>query len=111
MTTLNEAAIAVALAQAIDELEEGRWISGDTIGYIRTGSGKEVDLGPVYVPTSADTELTIPIESKWVDSGWRSEAQVMERKYGRGVVATKSILDLDHVTWAVPAPLLSLLLR
>jgi predicted AAA+ superfamily ATPase len=111
MTALNEAAIAVALAQAIDELEEGRWISGDTVGYVRTGGGKEVDLGPAHVPTPTGTELSVPIESKWVDVGWRSEAQVMEKKYGRGIVATKSILDMDHATWAVPAPLLSLMLR
>jgi len=111
MTVLNEAAIAVALAQAIDELEEGRWISGDTVGYVRTGGGKEVDLGPAHVPTASSTELTVPIEGKWVDSGWRSEAQVVEKKYGRGILATKSVLDMDHPTWAIPAPLLSLLLR
>jgi len=111
MTILNEATIAVALAQTIDELEEGRWVAGDTVGYARTGGGKEVDLAPVHVPTPTGTELTLPIEAKWVDAGWRAEAQVIEKKYGRGILATKSILDLDHPTWAVPAPLLSLLLR
>lgn len=103
--------IAVALAQAIDELEEGRWVSGDTVGYVRTGGGKEIDLGPTHVPTSAGTELTVPIEGKWVDSGWRAEAQVVEKKYGRGVLATKSILDMANPAWAIPAPLLALLLR
>lgn len=111
MTVLNEAAIAVALAQAIDDLEEGRWVAGDTVGYVRTGSGREVDLAPAHVPTLSGTERTVPIEGKWVDAGWRAEAQVVEKKYGRGILATKSILDMDHPTWAVPAPLLSLLLR
>lgn len=111
MATLNEAAIAVALAQAVDELEEGRWVSGDTVGYTRTGGGKEVDLAPIHVPTPAGSALSVPIEGKWVDTGWRSEAQVIERKFGCGILATKSILDMDHPTWAVPAPLLAALLR
>ena len=110
MTALTEAVMAVTLARRIDELEEGRWVGGDTIGYVRTGSGNEVDFGPVDVPTAAGPATTVPIECKWVDSGWRSAARVIERKYGRGILATKSILDLDHPTWAVPAPLVALLL-
>ena len=47
---------------------------------------------------------------KWVDANWRSEAKVIENKYRLGVLATKSVLDLTHPTWAVPAPLLTLLL-
>lgn len=111
MTQLSEAAIAVALARAIDALDEGRWISEDTIGYARTDSGQEVDLAPVRVPSASGSEMTVPIESKWVDEGARSDARVIENKYNRGILATKSVLDLDHPTWAVPAPLLALLLQ
>ena len=111
MTALTEAAVAVALARAIDDLDEGRWVAGDTIGYIRTGGGKEVDLGPVAVPTTSGSMTTVPLEAKWVDAGWRAEAQVVEKKYGRGILATKSILSMEHPTWAVPAPLLALLLN
>ncbi len=110
MTTLTEAALAVTLARRIDELEEGRWVGGDTVGYVRTGSGNEVDLGPVDVPNAVSSAKTVPIEAKWVDAGWRSAAQVIERKYGHGILATKSLLDLEHPTWAVPAPLLATLL-
>ena len=106
-TALTEATIAVTLARRIDDLEEGRWVGGDTVGYVRTGSGNEGDLGPVDVPTAAGAVKTVPIECKWVDSGWRSDAQVVERKYGRGIFATKSLLNLDHPTWAVPAPLVA----
>jgi hypothetical protein len=52
----------------------------------------------------------VPIESKWVDSGWRGEARVIDGKYGRGIMATKSMLDLEGDVWAVPAPLVALLL-
>jgi uncharacterized protein len=53
---------------------------------------------------------TVPIEGKWVDDHWRIDARAIEAKYGNGILATKSILNTDHPTWAVPAPLLALLL-
>jgi predicted AAA+ superfamily ATPase len=110
MPTLTEATVGVALARATDQLDEGRWVAGDTIGYVRTGSGNKVDLGPIHLPSAGGSRLSVPIEAKWVDANWRSEARVIEQKYGAGVVATKSVLDLTHKTWAVPAPLLALLL-
>jgi len=111
MTRLTEAAIAVTLARVIDSLDEGRWLHGDTIGYARTTSDREVDLAPVSVPSRAGAIETVPIESKWVDRGWKSEARTITGKYGRGVVATKTILDLDGGVWAVPAPLLAVALQ
>ena len=110
MTSLSEMALAVALARAVDGLEEGRWVADDTIGYSRTASGNEIDFSPVRVPTEGGSGLTTPIESKWVDDGWRREALVLEGRYGRGVMATKSILDLAHPSWAIPAPWVACLL-
>ena len=107
---LSEATLAVALARRIDDIQEGRWTVNDTIGYARTASSNEIDLTAVAAPTSAGPAWTTPIESKWVGTGWRSEARVLEAKHGAGIVATKSVLDLDHPTWAVPAPLVALLL-
>ena len=104
-------ALGVALARAIDRLDVGRWVTGDTIGYIRTASGNEIDLAPVNVPTASVPGATVPIECKWIDHGWRAEAKVVGGKYGRGIVATTSLLDLDHPAWAVPAPLVALLLN
>ena len=109
-TRLSEMALGVSLGRAIDDLDEGRWVAGDTIGFARTGSGNEVDFSAVDVPGPAGGGETVPIECKWVDSGWRAEAKVIEAKYGRGLVATKSVLDLDHPAWAVPAPLVAMLL-
>ena len=110
MTRLTEMALGVTLARAIEANEEGRWLDGNTIGFIRTGSGNEVDLSPVPILTTSASASSVPIESKWVDSNWRSEARVMSNKYHCGVLATKSILDLDDDVWAVPAPLLALLI-
>lgn len=110
-TALTEMAIGVALARVIDSREEGRWVSGDTIGYARTLSGQEVDFSPVSVPTPAGSFRTIPIESKWVGDGWRSESRVIAGKYASGIMATKSVLDCTDEVWAIPTPLLMLLLE
>ena len=93
--------LAVALAHVADD---------DTIGYARTDSGREVDLAPVRVPTADSAAFTTPIESKWVDSGWRNEARTIEGRFGGGIVAIKSIIDLDHPSWAVPAGMVAALL-
>ncbi len=44
------------------------------------------------------------------NSVWRAEARTIDGKYERGVLATKSILDTSTRVWAVPAPLLTLLM-
>jgi len=111
MTRLTEMTIGVAMARAIDDLEEGRWVSGDTICYARTAREGEVDLGPVTVASAAGPVPTVPIECKWVDHGWKSEAKTIDGKFGRGILATKSVLDVTGAVWAVPAPLVALLLQ
>jgi len=108
--SLSEAALAVTLARVIDQYDEGRWVADDTVGYVRTGSGGEVDLGPVRIPSSAGATMTTPIESKWVDDGWKGEAKVIDGKFGRGIMATKSIIDTDGPVKAIPAPLVACLL-
>jgi hypothetical protein len=65
MTRLTEMAIGVALARAIDDLEEGRWVTGGTIGYVRTSGDHEVDLGPVTVPSANGPVAPFP----WNPSG------------------------------------------
>lgn len=110
LSRITESCTAIALARAVDRLEPGRWQSDDSIGYLRTGSGNEIDFGPVPAPTSSGSRHSIPIESKWVSHGWRSEARVLEGKFNGGLVATRAVLDFSHPTWAVPAPVLNLLL-
>jgi predicted AAA+ superfamily ATPase len=111
LTRVTEAALGVSLARRIDLLEEGRWSDDDTIGYARTASGGEIDLAPVRVPTPAGPDWSVPIEVKWVDTAWRGQARAIAAKHGRGVVATKSVLDLSQHVWAIPAPLVALLLE
>jgi uncharacterized protein len=108
---LTEACLGVALARAVDDLEPGRWQDDDSIGYLRTGAGKEIDFAPVEVPSPSEVVHTVAIESKWVSSGWRAEAKVIEGKLAAGVVATRTVLDCSHPAWALPAPVLALLLE
>jgi len=98
------------LAITIDERQPGRWVNGDTIGYVRTGKGNEIDFGPVAVPTAGGTSHTTPLEAKWVTQGWRSKALVTENRFGRGVLATKNVTNFAHPAWAIPAPIVALLL-
>lgn len=111
MPTLNEMALGMSLALALDNIQEGRLTYNDTIGYARTEAGNEVDFAPVTVPTVSGNRMTTPIEGKWVSRGWRTEAKVIEGKYHAGILATRNILDLTNPAWAVPAPLVALLLR
>lgn len=110
-TRLTETALAVALARTIDRLQPGRWQEDDSIGYLRTSAGKEIDLAPVPVPSASGTQKTAPIEAKWVAAGWRAEARVIDAKFGAGVLATRTILDTSRPVWALPAPVLALLLE
>lgn len=110
MTALTEEALAVSIASAIDNLQPGRWMAEDTMGYVRTTSGHEVDFGPVTVPSPNGVQWTTPIEVKWVSDGWRSEARSIEARFRRGIVATKNVTRTDTISWAIPAPLLALLL-
>ncbi|MCI1749221.1 MAG: AAA family ATPase [Acidipropionibacterium sp.] len=111
LPTLSEMMLGTSLALALDDEQEGRLTYGDTIGYARTDANKEVDFAPVAMPTAAGPRMTTPIESKWVSHGWRVEARVIENKYRAGILATRNILDLSKPAWAVPAPLVALLLR
>lgn len=111
LSRLTEAALGVALAAAIEQRQPGRWLTADSIGYVRT-SGGEIDFAPVPLPTSAGSAATTtPVESKWVSAGWRPGALAVESRYGRGIVATRNVLDLSHRAWAIPAPIVALLLR
>lgn len=109
-SALTEAALGIARARALDGARPGRLTSTDTIGYARTGSGREIDFAPVPCASPAGDHRTVPIESKWVGGGWRAESRVMEAKYRHGVVATKNVTDLSSGVWAVPAPVLALVL-
>jgi uncharacterized protein len=76
-------------------------VAKDTIGDAPSGAGNEIDLLPIPISSPAGATRTVPIEGKWVDDQWRGDARSIDAKYGNGILATKSILNTDHPTWAI----------
>lgn len=110
-TALTEQQLGIACARSVDGIARGRFVDGAAIGYRRTGSGNEVDFGALPLRVGGAWVSTTPVESKWVSKGHWGESRVINGVYGRGVIATKDVLDLtrDDV-WAVPAPCVALML-
>lgn len=75
----------------------------DHVLYHRTPTDQEVDF------VGGSQQLT-PVESKYIDGQWRRTAQTMRAAFGNGVLATRSVLDLEGDVWAVPAALLTLVI-
>jgi hypothetical protein len=62
-------------------------------------TGSEIDfVGPL---------LQTPIESKYVSQKWRGRRRMLEEHHGRGILATRDILDVSGNIWAIPAGLLA----
>jgi uncharacterized protein len=110
-TKLNELVVGMELAKAIHRIHQDRLVEQRSIRYLRTGGGREVDFGPVRIRVGGHEVATSPIESKWVSANWRSESLVMRGRFHRGIVATKDIVDLSDEVWAIPSPIVALLLN
>jgi uncharacterized protein len=109
-TRSTEAALAVAFARSVAGLHPERLVEQRAVMYRRTGGG-EVDFASLPVSSGGQTMSTTPIESKWVGNRWRAEARTLIGKYGHGIVATKDVTDLTGDVWAVPAPIVALMLN
>ncbi len=98
-TRVSEQQVGLAIARAIERQRRGSFLASDGVLYERTPTGNEIDfVGP---------DLGSPIESKYVTSGWKREAQTAQAAYGRGILATRSIYDTSDDVWAVPAAVLA----
>lgn len=104
LAALSEQQLGVALLRAAERAEPGAFPRFDRVLFARTPSRKEIDFVPGAYPTE-------PIESKYSDGPWRRSAQTLQAARGRGVMATRNVLELDHTPmWAVPAALVALLI-
>jgi predicted AAA+ superfamily ATPase len=103
ITSLSEQQIGLTLRRHAIGLRPGTDSLFDHVLYHRTPSDQEIDF------VGGDQPIT-PVESKYVDGQWRRAAQTMRAAFGHGLIATRSVLDLDGDAWAVPAPLLALVL-
>ena len=92
------------MTRAVSRARPATLIEADRVMYERTATDSEIDfVGP---------ELGVPFECKYTDASWRREAQTMHSRYGKGVMVTKTPLEVDEneAVWAVPAGIFAWLL-
>ncbi len=101
VTVLSEQQIGLALARAAAGGRADRFVAGEAVMYERTATGKEIDFVGAR---------QVPVESKYVERNWKSGARTVAAAYGRGILATRNVLDTDGDVWAVPACVVAWLL-
>lgn len=102
---LSEQQLGMALVRSFARRAPGGYLDFDSVLHHRTPTRKEIDfVGPDFG--------NLAIESKYVDSDrWRRATRTMRASRWRGVVATRSALDLnDPELLAVPTALLAWLI-
>ena len=103
-TRLSQQQLGMALLRASEKAEPGAYVEFERVLHHRTRTRKEIDfVGPGFGG--------VGIESKYVDGRWRRDALTLRASPWRGIVATRSELDLaDPEVAAVPAALLAWLI-
>ena len=100
---LSQQQLGVALLRASERATPGAYLEFERVLHHRTNTHREIDfVGPAFGG--------LGIESKYVDGGWRRTALTLKASPWRGIVATRSELDLANEVAAVPTALLAWLL-
>lgn len=105
---LTEQQLGVLLLRAAGDGAAEALLEAGTVMYERTPSDAEIDfVGP---------GLGAAFEGKYVDGPWRRAAQSMRSRHERGIMVTRTVLDLDERAgaarvWAVPAGIVGWLLH
>ena len=91
----------MALLRGLEHDVPGSYLDVTRVPHHRTSTRKEIDfVGPHF---GGDA-----FESKGVDGRWRSEAQTLQASPWRGIVATRTELNLDDPqVVAVPTAVLA----
>lgn len=101
---LSEQQIGMALLRALERDEPGSYLESGRVLHHRNKSGTEIDFVSTALNGSA-------IESKYVDARWRRATRTLADSPWQGIVATRSVLDLeDPDLLAVPTALLAWLI-
>ena len=104
LTRLSQQQLGMALLRASERASPGAHLDHDRVLHHRTRTRKEIDfVGPGFGG--------LCIGSKCVDGSWRRDALTLKASPWRGIVATRSELDLaEPGAVAVPAALLAWLI-
>lgn len=104
LTALSEQQLGMALLRSLEREHPGSYVGFERVLHYRSKSGAEIDFVGRDFGGAA-------VESKYVDGGWRGSARTIEASGRRGIVATRSEIDLDDPRiCAVPASMLAWLL-
>ena len=101
-SALSEQQFGLTLLRQRENLQPGSYSQFASVMYARTSS-KEVDFTGPWMKKVA-------FESKYVDSGWKRETRTLRALTDRGVILTRSVLDLEGDVWAVPVSVAAWLL-
>ena len=98
---LSEQQLGMALLRAAEREQPGALVDFAAVLHHRSNTRREIDfVGPAFGDFA--------IESKFVDGRWKRDAQTLAASPWRGIVATRSELDLrDDKVVAVPTALLA----
>jgi predicted AAA+ superfamily ATPase len=101
-SVMNQQQIALAISRVLTARDPSLFVEGTRLLFERTKTDAEIDfVGP---------DLDAPFDAKYVDDKWRREAQTMRARYGKGVLATRGVIDMESDVWAIPAALIAWLL-
>lgn len=100
LTRLSEQQLGMALLRGLEADNPGSYVDFDRVLQHRTATRREIDfVGPNFGG--------VALESKYVDGRWRGEAQTLGASPWRGIVVTRTEINLDGEIMAVPAALLA----
>lgn len=97
----SEQQLGMALLRAAERERPGTLVDFAAVLHHRSNTRREIDfVGPAFGD--------LAIESKFVDGRWKRDAQTLAASRWRGIVATRSELDLrDEKVLAIPTALLA----
>ncbi len=97
VTRLSEQQLGLSLARAAARGRADAFVAGGEVMYERTSTA-EIDF--------VGAAIEIPFESKYVERGWKRESRALASRHGRGIVATRNVLETAGEVWAVPVSML-----
>lgn len=104
LSVRSEQQLGMALWRNIETSRPGSFLDLGRVMHHRSSTRAEIDF---VGPDLGD----LAIESKYVDGRWRRAARTLEASRWRGIVATRSVLDLDTPDLlAVPVSMLTWLI-
>ncbi len=103
LTQLSQQQVGLALLRAMESQAPGSFGFPGRLLYYRSASRSEIDF--------VGRDLgQVAVESKYVDDRWGRELQTITASPWFGILATRSGIEFGEHAWAVPAPILALIL-